>query len=113
MIRAAMIHRSLSTFAVAGALFVATAPAAAAPCALLPSPVFVSGSSLLLPLVRAMGVALSISPTPITVVFQGTDWWAAASAFSTDQTPTLTGTGLIWDYTGAQNTCDLGAGFPS
>ncbi|HEY0469058.1 MAG TPA: hypothetical protein VGC79_32920, partial [Polyangiaceae bacterium] len=79
----------------------------------MPNPVFVSGSSLLLPLVGAMAAVLSAPPTPITVVFQATDSCTAAAAFSTTEPPALTGAGRTWDYTGAQSSCDLGVGFPT
>jgi len=109
----AVRHRSCFAFAAAAAILAAAAPLAAAPCETLPSPVYVSGSSLLTPLIRAMSAALVASPSPITVVFQATDSCTAASAFATTQSPLLTGNGLIWDYTGTQSTCELGAGFPS
>jgi hypothetical protein len=107
------MHRSFVKLAAAGAILVGAAPLAAAPCQTLPSPVYVSGSSLLLPLVAAMSTALSASPAPITVVFQGSSSCAAVSAFTTAEQPSLTGTGRIWDGTGVQSTCDLGTGFPS
>src|SRR6187399_210454 len=109
----AVRHRSCFGFAAAAAILAAAAPLAAAPCETLPSPVYVSGSSLLTPLIRAMSAALAASPSPITVVFQATDSCTAASAFATTQSPLLTGNGLIWYYTGTQSTCELGAGFPS
>ena len=109
----AVRQRFSLAFAAASAILAAAAPLAAAPCGTLPSPVYVSGSAQLLPLIRALSTALAASASPITVVFQATDSCTAASAFASTQSPLLTGSGQIWDYTGTQGSCELGTGFAS
>jgi len=104
------MQRSQFCVALVSIILAGAAPLAAAPCQSLPSPVYVSGSPVLLPLVGAMSSALAASPTPITVVFQTTDSCTAVSAFTTLQSPLLTGTGQIWTAGGEQSSCDLGSG---
>lgn len=106
-----MKHRLL----IASVLLLAGGRAAeAAPCNLLPDPIYVAGSSAVGPLIKSMGKALA--PTT-TLIYQKQGSCTGVNAIVDDTTPAgacatgacITGTATFYDATGTAQTCDLDA----
>jgi ABC-type phosphate transport system substrate-binding protein len=105
--------------ALAATMFVARPAAAAStgPCANLPNPIYLSGSSAMGPLVLAMGGPLSAAATPTTLVYQSAGSCVGVSEILNDTTPSgacatgacIKGTATYYDALGAAQTCDLDA----
>jgi ABC-type phosphate transport system substrate-binding protein len=88
--------------------------ASAAPCGDLPSPVYITGSSAVQPLLAGLASALSNATPPITIIYQKGGSCVGVNAVVKAQP--ITGTGTYWPGTvsdaGAaiSATCDLPAG---
>jgi hypothetical protein len=81
------------------------APALAAACNTLPSPIYGIGGSAPSQLFAKLGKALSNASPPQTLVYQSPSACAGVQAIL-NGTP-ITGTANYWDATGAQKSCDL------
>src|SRR5262245_23029512 len=82
-------NRSIGRILIAGAAApaLAPAPALAAPCASLPSPIDVAGSSAIRPFIQLMGTALSAQMNPVTLVYQSQGSCTGVNAVVNDATP--------------------------
>ncbi|HEX7478091.1 MAG TPA: hypothetical protein VF331_09815, partial [Polyangiales bacterium] len=84
--------------AVAAVLALA-AQAHAAPCASLPNPVYIAGSSAVKPFATVLAQALAAQATPITLIYQGPGSCFGPGYMSTNPPGKLTGGGTYWDTT--------------
>lgn len=81
------------------------APALAAPCNTLPSPIYGIGGSAPNQLFARLGKALSAASPPVTLVYQ-----SPGACFGPDAIlngTKITGTANYWDANGTQQSCDL------
>ncbi len=104
--------RSLTALLLLGAVAGPPKEAQAAPCAMLPNPVYVGGSSAVGPFIKGLGQALSGTTT---VVYKSIGSCVGVNTIVADATPTgacaqggcITGTGTYYDAQGMPQTCDL------
>jgi hypothetical protein len=112
-----VIARGLAFISLASALCLPS-PAAAIPCADLPSPLYGVGSSAETPLFRQIAKQLAQAVPASTLVFQAPGACVAGSLFASSGLIGGTATYWDWDQNGIQLSCDLpiagqAAGFAS
>src|SRR5262245_12516626 len=86
----------------AAALLTLAGSASAAPCAGLPKPVYITGSTAVKPFMAGLGKALN---GQTTLVYKGQGSCVGVDAIL-NGTP-ITGTASYWDAMGMEQTCDL------
>ena len=86
-----------------------TRPAAAADCAALPSPVFVTGSTAAKPILLQLARYLGSLTSPITIVYQGQGSCSGVDAILSATLLQGTATFSTWDSSGAEVKCDVPA----
>src|SRR5512145_268036 len=86
------------------------AEAAAADCSTLSHPVYVAGSSAVKPFLAKVAAELAGLSTPISLVYQSQGSCAGVNYMVGSSPGTITGTGIIWDASGAEvaGGCTLG-----
>jgi ABC-type phosphate transport system substrate-binding protein len=94
-----------------------TGVAHAAPCASLPNPLVISGSTAVQALVAKVAAPLGAASgaDQLTVIYKGSGSCSGVTQLGLDATPTgactaggcITGTGTYWDATGTVTMCDL------
>lgn len=101
----------LAAVALALAAVTASLPTRAAPCAGLPNPVYITGSSAVKPFLASLATILAGATPPITIIYKGAGSCAGVDSFFSD-TP-LTGAGVSYWNTSTEQKCDLDvAGVP-
>lgn len=100
-------RRNAIAFAGALVAFAGARQAAAAnpDCSTLPTPVYVTGSSAVKPLLEELGKTLAGASTPVTIVYQGQGSCTGVNAILSSTL--MTGTATYWDTSGAAQTCNL------
>jgi ABC-type phosphate transport system substrate-binding protein len=78
--------------------------ASAADCSTLSNPVFVAGSTAVKPFLAKVAGALAALTPPVTVVYQGQGSCVGVNYLVTSPVGTITGTGTIFDASGAEVT---------
>ncbi len=110
-----MRTRAMRTLPIAAAALISTlgvtAPGIAQvlDCSFMSNPVFIAGSTRVTPLLAAIAKSLSAASPAITIVYQGQESCAGANYMNTSPAGSITGTGMIWDSSGTQGTCNLSA----
>jgi ABC-type phosphate transport system substrate-binding protein len=102
----------LRTLVVLSTGWLATRPAAAADCAALPSPVFVTGSTAAKPILVQLARYLGSLPAPITIVYQGQGSCSGVDAILSATLLQGTAAFSTWDSSGTEVKCDVPADAP-
>ncbi|HEY5962306.1 MAG TPA: hypothetical protein VIV60_37375 [Polyangiaceae bacterium] len=76
----------------------------AADCNALANPVYVAGSTAVKPFLAKVAGALAAQTPPVTVIYQGQGSCTGVNYMVTSPVGTITGTGTIWDTSGAEIT---------
>lgn len=106
----ALARSALALLALGAAATVAR-PALAGPCAGLPNPVYITGSSAVKPLLASLATVLAGATPPVTIIYKGAGSCAGIDAFFGDLP--ITGAGLSYWDTSAEQKCDVDvAGVP-
>jgi ABC-type phosphate transport system substrate-binding protein len=102
----------LCTLVVLGTGWLGTRPAAAADCASLPSPVFVTGSTAAKPILVQLARYLGSLPAPITIVYQGQGSCSGVDAILSATLLQGTAAFSTWDSSGTEVKCNVSADAP-
>jgi ABC-type phosphate transport system substrate-binding protein len=102
----------LFTLLVFGLGWLGTRPAAAADCAALPSPVFVTGSTAAKPILVQLARYLGSLASPISIVYQGQGSCSGVDAILSATLLQGTATFSTWDSSGTELRCDVPASAP-
>jgi hypothetical protein len=104
-----MKRAGIASIAVALAASLGARAARAADCSTLPTPIYVTGSTAVQPLLAEIGRLMSSQSPPVTIVYLGQGSCAGVDAILSGTPFSGTGTSapIYWDATGLQINCDI------